>query len=64
MVKRAKKKKVCPKCHEPIYLVGTSVDESYRILTCRNKDCEYYMRILKDKAAIHSQSKDEDAGSL
>lgn len=57
MEKRVKKKKVCPKCREPIYLVGTSVDESYKILTCKNKECEHYMRILKQ-----SQSKEEDSG--
>ena len=49
-------KKVCPKCHEAIYIVGHSVDDSFKILTCKNKDCEHYMRILKDKKA----SKDKD----
>ncbi len=48
---KKKRKKACPKCHEPIYLVGNSVDESYRILTCKNNECEHYMRILKDKTA-------------
>ena len=49
MEKRKRKKKSCPKCHDQIYLVGNSVDESYKILTCKNKECEHYMRILKDK---------------
>lgn len=56
-----KKKKTCPKCQEPIYLVGNSLDGSYRILTCRNKQCEHYMRILKDKSPLPAAEKNEDS---
>jgi len=62
MGKTIKKKKQCPKCHEPIYLVGNSIDESYRILTCKNKECEHYMKILKDKTPPPAEGKAESTG--
>jgi len=59
MGKQVKKKKVCPKCKEPVYLVGNSIDESFKILTCKNKDCENYLRILKEKSGTDYQSERE-----
>lgn len=61
MEKIKKKKKACPKCHETIYLVGNSIDGSYRILTCKNKECEHYMRILKDKNTTRQEPETETA---